>query len=291
MRCIEMKSKLLGVVLTSLLCTVPLPAAAQPDKSSAEPLWTPNSSDEAVEEKIADKLNAAQKMFYDAMMARDDTVRMRRLQDASDIVLRLYETPANRPLLAPLLQNIGQMYQLNHMPAKSIEWWQRLARVEPENWRAWSKIVQCAQSLDYQKERDEAREKVFELNKAGKVDQKLYCREQFTVGDEYVMAMEYFVPDGRFGVEYSFLVSRSDAPERLNRRYTFGELKSDTLVARSVKAIGPVDKMYSIDGFDMHGQWLLSMTEKHLPYEQIRDMIIADLKKKPITLAPPEKKP
>jgi hypothetical protein len=222
-------------------------------------------------------------------MARDESVRIRRLQEASDIVQKLYEMPVNRPHLAALIQNIGQMYQLNRMPGKSIEWWQRLAVVEPENWRAWSKIVQCAQALDLMRERDEAREKVFALNKEGKVDQKLYCREQFTVGDEYVMAMEYFKPDGRFGVELSFLVSRPESPEQLNRRYTFGELKSDTLVARSVQAIGPIDKMYSIDGFDMNGQWLLSMTEKHLPYETIRDMIVADLKKKPITLSPAKK--
>ncbi|PZM77780.1 MAG: hypothetical protein DKT66_26240 [Candidatus Melainabacteria bacterium] len=175
------------------------------------------------------------------------------------------------------VSNTAQLYQMLELPKESLDWWRRLSKVEPDNWRAWAKIVQCAQTLNQPKEHDEAHEKVFALNKEGKVEQKFLVCEQFSSGDKKIMALEYFKPEGKLGVMMTFRISMKDSPDTLFRRYTLGEIESDTQIARELKQIGPQDHMYSIDGFNESGQWLITMTTKKPTYEELRALVLKDL--------------
>ncbi len=209
-----------------------------------------------------------------------DTSDRQKLEQAAKIFQALLDKPGfNQSALAVQVSNTAQFYQNAEQHKQSLDWWQRLTKIEPENWRAWAKVVQCSQALGDIKQRDEAREKVIALNKQGKVDQKFFCREQFSSGDKKIMVLEYFVPDTKFGVEMVFRVSPKTEPEVQSRRYTLGEIDSDTQLARELKEIGPDDHMFSIDGFDKRGQWLLKMTTKKPSYEQLREMILADIDK------------
>jgi tetratricopeptide (TPR) repeat protein len=201
-----------------------------------------------------------------------------------DTAATIFQAQLDKPgfdqsTLVVQVSNTAQLYQNFEQQKQSLDWWQRLIKIEPENWRAWAKVVQCSQALSNVKQRDDARDRVIELYKQGKVDQKCFCREQFFSGDKKIMALEYFKPDTELGVEMVFRVSSKTAPEVPSRRYTLGEIASDTQVARELKEIGPNDHMYSIDGFDQRGQWLLSMTTKKPSYEQLRAMVVADLEK------------
>lgn len=238
------------------------------------------------------KIETAGKLLDDAIQLHDQ----QKLDQAASLVEeQLKNENVAQISLAAKIQNIAQCYQILEQQKLSLEWWQKLLKLEPQNWRAWAKVIQCSQALNDLKQRDAARETVIDLNKQGKVDQKMFCREQFNVGDKRVMAMEYFVPDTKFGVELAFRVTQKDDLENLFRRYTLGEAPADTQVARELKEIGPDDHMYSIDGFAGQNQWLLKMTTKKPSYEEVRTMVVADIAKerpadsKPSSLKPNQK--
>jgi len=202
------------------------------------------------------------------------------LDQAATILEAQLQKPGFDPsTITVQIQNTAQSYQIIDQPKQSLDWWQKLIKVEPDNWRAWAKVVQCAQALNDLKERDMARDKVLDLNKLGKVDQKMFCREQFSSGDKKIMAFEFFKPDTEFGIEFALHVSTKNTLDSQLRRYTLGESTTDTQVARELKEIGPNDHMYSVDGFDKRGQWLLTMTTKKPTYEELRAMVITDLDK------------
>jgi len=201
-----------------------------------------------------------------------------KLDKAAAIFQTEWDKPgADKAQMVVEVSNTAQLYQSLELPKESLEWWRRLSTVEPENWRAWAKIVQCAQTLNLPKERDEARDRVISLNDAGKVEQKFFVCEQFTSGDKKIMALEYFKPESQLGVMMTFRVMMKSSPDVLFRRYTLGEIDSDTQIARELKEIGPNDHMYSIDGFNEGGQWLITMTTKKPSYEELRAIVLKDL--------------
>jgi tetratricopeptide (TPR) repeat protein len=222
------------------------------------------------------QLQTGKTLLNEALESND----RQKLDQAATIFQAQLDKPGfDQSILVAQVNNTAQLYQSMEQPKQSLDWWQRLIKIEPENWRAWAKVMQCSQALSDLKQRDDARDKVIELYKQGKVTQKFYCREQFSSGDKKIMALEYFKPDTDLGVEMVFRITPKNDPETQFRRYTLGEIASDTQIARELKEIGPRDHMYSIDGFDQRGQWLLKMTAKKPSYEQLRAMVLADLEK------------
>jgi hypothetical protein len=231
-------------------------------------------------ESIAPKLEQAETLLRDSVETGDK----KKLDDGAAIVLELISTKdVDQKYLADDVQTVAQLYQTSEQPEKSLEWWRKLLVLEPDNWRAWSKVVQCSQTLDKMSDRDEARLKVLALNKDGKVDQKMFCREQFRHGEYRAMVMELFTPDTKLGTELVFLFRKGSDDEKPDRRYTFGELKGDTQIARELKSIGPDDHLYSVDGFNAEGQWLVTMMKSKPTYEDLRKVVIGDLDKKPFS--------
>lgn len=213
-----------------------------------------------------------------------ETGDKKKLDEGAAIILELISAKdIDQKYLADDVQTVAQLYQTSEQPEKSLQWWRKLLVLEPDNWRAWSKIVQCSQALDKIPERDEARLKVLALNKDGKVDQKMYCREQFRHGEYRAMVMEIFTPDTKLGTEMVFLFRKGADDEKPERRYTFGELKGDTQIARELKSIGPDEHLYSVDGFNSEGQWLVTMMKSKPTYEDLRKVVIGDLDKKPFS--------
>jgi hypothetical protein len=227
------------------------------------------------------KFEQAETLMRESVEAGDK----KKLDEGAAIILELISAKdVDQKYLADDIQTVAQLYQSSEQPEKSSQWWQKLLVMEPDNWRAWSKVVQCSQALDNIPERDAARLKVFALNKDGKVDQKMYCREQFRSGPYRAMAWEVFVPDSnKLGTEFIFHFFHGNDEEKPTRRYTFGELKGDTEVARSTKSIGPDDHIYSVDGYNDEGQWLVTMMKSKPTYEDLRKVVIADLDKKPFS--------
>lgn len=226
------------------------------------------------------KFERAETLMRESVEAGDK----KKLDEGAAIILELISAKdVDQKYLADDVQTLAQLYQSTEQPEKSLEWWRKLLVMEPDNWRAWSKVVQCSQALDNKTERDAARTKVFDLNQNGKVDQKMYCREQFRHGEYRAMVMEMFKPDTRLGTEMVFLFRKGSDDEKPERRYTFGELVGDTQIARELKTIKPDEHLYSVDGFNQEGQWLVTMMKSKPSYEDLRKVVVADLDKKPFS--------
>jgi hypothetical protein len=171
--------------------------------------------------------------------------------------------------------NLAQLYQDEEKAADSIHWSEIVVKLEPNDWRSWAKIAQNAQTLGDKSKRDAAREKVIELNKQHLVDQKVFCREQFKVGGESVMALEYFEPAQPNNVQLSFVVVKDG---KIATRYALGETEADTSFARESKQIGPSDHIYSLDGYAGNKEWLVSMFKPTFPdYEKARASVVGDM--------------
>lgn len=208
----------------------------------------------------------------------------KKLDDGAAIILKLASMKdVDQKYLADDVSTVAQLYQSSEQPAKSLLWWRRLLFLEPDNWRAWSKVVQCSQALDDKPQRDAARLQVIALDNDSKVDQKMFCRDQFRHGDYRAMVMEMFKPDTKLGTEIIFLFRKGSDDDKPDRRYTFGELKGDTQIARELKTIKPDEHLYSIDGFNEDGQWLVTMMKSRPTYEDLRKVVLEDLDKKPFS--------
>lgn len=233
-----------------------------------------------VAESINPKFEQAETLIRESVETHDK----KKLDEGAAIILELISAKdVDQKYLADDVQTVAQLYQSSEQPEKSLDWWRKLLVLEPDNWRAWSKVVQCSQALDNKSDRDAARLKVIALNQDGKVDQKMYCREQFRHGEYRAMVMEMFAPDTKLGTEMVFLFRKGADDEKPERRYTFGELKGDTQIARELKSIGPDEHLYSVDGFNQEGQWLVTMMKSKPTYEELRKVVIGDLDKKPFS--------
>lgn len=169
--------------------------------------------------------------------------------------------------------NIGQAYQLQGKLKESLECWRKVVALDDLDWHAWSKIVQCS---DSQEESEMARKKLFSLHDEGKIKTPRFCREQFQVGTQKVMAFEYFVPEGWEHVRYEFFVMGKTESERPKYRYVLGEIDGDTELARNQKTIGPDEHMFCVDGFHPAGrQTLVAMIKgKETPaYDAVRKIV------------------
>jgi tetratricopeptide (TPR) repeat protein len=180
---------------------------------------------------------------------------------------------------ADLASDLGQLFQSESKPAESLHWYQQVVSIRPDDWRAWSKIVQASQALGDTAQRDAAREKILGLNSVGKVDQRMFCREQFVASGKNVMVFEYFKPAQPFNVQYVFLVSDHEG-EMPKIRYALGETEADTELARAMKKIGPDDNVYSLDGYQGRTEWLVDMYSPKFPaYEAVRASVVRDLER------------
>lgn len=180
-----------------------------------------------------------------------------------------------------LTANLGQFYQNAGNARASLWWWQKTVELNDADWRAWAKIVQCCQTLGDFSLRDQVRKRVIQLYEAGKVDQQVFCVDQFTVGNDRVMALQYFKPTNEnIKVTYSFNVMSKDGKPRL--RYTLAELPIDTELARASKKIGQNEHVYSLDRYDLpHHQSLVSMFygEKPTEYDLVKKAVLSDIPK------------
>lgn len=99
----------------------------------------------------------------------------------------------------------------------------RLQKQEPQNGHLLAKRVQTAQELGDRSTRNLLRARLFTLHQSGKdstgyASKAFYCRDQFTVGKDQILALEYF--------ELKPLSGKLDEPF-LGRRFDFVVTSSD----------------------------------------------------------------
>ncbi len=159
---------------------------------------------------------------------------------------------AQDPNNATLMYNAGLMAYLAEKPQEAAEFWSREKALEPNNWRLRAKLVQAYEAVGNAKQRDAEREGLLQLREKSKDEElkklKYYCRDQFTAGKDRVMVFEHFELAGDHAVRLRFLVLGPDC-ETVQAKYSLGSSRQTVELARSLKEIGPDDRLFHLDGY------------------------------------------
>jgi tetratricopeptide (TPR) repeat protein len=190
-----------------------------------------------------------------------------------DKALAMYQQALDlNPKYALALANIGQIYQNRKTWDKAIESYAKVVAINPEDYRTVAKLVQLNEAAGNIKERDAAREKVFALQKAGKIDTASYCREQFADGTTSVMVFESFELKGPMAVRYAFNVINADG-KTVEKRISLGSYLETTAIARELGQIKDGERMFHLDVYTPAGHETLGMFTKEPTYEETRDRV------------------
>ena len=212
-----------------------------------------------------------------------------RLFQAGDLqgALKKYEVALKAdPVRKTALFNGGLAAYLMGKPERAAELWERLRKLTPGDLRLLSKVVQAYQASNRPKERDSVRKDLIE--RRSKLDEKSraqfpkYCRDQFKVAGEKVMAFEYFELEGERALRYRFSVVKEG---REAYYLSLGSYTTTTQIARELGQIAKDDRMFHMDGYYKGGRVheTYGMFTKEPSYTEARKIIEKILagKKKP----------
>lgn len=184
----------------------------------------------------------------------------------------------------------------------AVELWTQLKAVDPSDWHGRSKLIQAHQALGHRAERDVERAELFEMWKKGnpkELKEKFdYCRDQFEVNGEKIMAFEHFELKGNRALRYVFsILNQAENGEEF--RISLGSYDFTNGVWRETREPKPKDgeRLFHLDGYfkgGMHATYGMFFPEPS--YDDVRGMVIKILegKAKPVsatTVAPTGAKP
>ncbi|MBS1953355.1 MAG: hypothetical protein JST89_04160 [Cyanobacteria bacterium SZAS-4] len=232
-------------------------------------------------------LSEVETLMQQATSMPDGSPELRGIVDkaASKVLLLKSDKNLSAQDMISLQATIGQLYQNLEQPKESLVWWQKVVSSDENDWRAWAKIAQCCQALSDHPQRNKAREHVLQLAKNGKVEQPMFCIEQFKNRTNPVMVMEYWNhnaanPNSRDKVFYSFIVLAPDHKSTV-LRYVLTELATDTSFGRETQSLGPDEHRYSVDRYQKGSVGLITMFNGKEPpgYDKVKAVVLTDLDK------------
>jgi tetratricopeptide (TPR) repeat protein len=207
-----------------------------------------------------------------------------RAGQVAEAVPLLEKVRAATPNVSAIEWNLGLAYAELDRPEDALGCWRKMSALEPTNWQVTSKMVQAFHALGRLEERDRAIEQVRAQHKVNTDPQLLripgFCREQFKVNGQKVMAVEYFEPKPPSAVYLAFLVV--DAAGKEQFRYSLGSYDETTEVARSIGQVGARDRLYHLDYYRNEASSRVHRTYgffKYQPgYATLREIVVKAMK-------------
>ena len=190
-----------------------------------------------------------------------------------------------------ILYNAGMASYLAEEYDAAAELWKRLKVIEPDDWQTRAKLIQAYHALKRDAEITTERDELFDLRKSGKsadlAGEESYCREQFKVGDQYVLALEHFELKGNRALRYVFIVSKSRTEPKEDFRISLGSYDITNAIWRETTKPTPPpgDRLFHLDGYYDWGHSTLGMFPKEPTYKETREMVMKVLegKAKPLS--------
>jgi tetratricopeptide (TPR) repeat protein len=196
----------------------------------------------------------------------------------NDALEQFKKAAAADPSYVMAWRNVGQIYQNQGKPAQAIEAFRAVVKLEPGDISSRGKIVQCDEAMGKPKERDADRAALFELFKAGKVEEPFYCRDQFAVGTIKLMVFEYFELSGERAVRYSFNILARGGKD-VKYKISLGSYEFDTQLAREQGTIGKDQRVFHLDAYYPDGEHrTYGVFNKEPTYDETRKMVTGILK-------------
>ncbi len=253
-----MKAMLLWLALCVTTLTSP------PLICSQERQQVPRPSDEEVAEK--------------AFKAANELMDQRKYAEA---LAHYQEALALFPDTPALLFNGALAAYLKKDFALAARLWGRLVELEPNDGQAHTKLIQAYQALGDLKARDAVRQALFELHRSGKdpelARQDFYCREQFEVAGQKVMAFEHFELKGPRALRYVFSVLDKEKGETEEFRISLGSYDLTNNFAVESGQVKAGQRIFHLDGYYAWGHATFGFYTPEPSYDEVRKLVISIL--------------
>lgn len=215
----------------------------------------------------------------------------------AEAALRYKEALMIVPDNPALLYNGGLAYYSSKDYATAADLWTHLKRIEPSDWELRARLIQVYQALNKTAERDAERQELFAMWKSGKSEELKkkveYCRDQFEVKDQKVMAFELFELKGERALRYVFSILNA-AGNGEEFRISLGSYEMDNAIWRETTKPTPKpgERLFHLDGYFKGGHATYGFYAPEPSYDQIRAKVIHILEGnvKPVsssTVSPP----
>jgi tetratricopeptide (TPR) repeat protein len=214
-------------------------------------------------ETCAKELNAE-----DAFRKGADLAEAGRYEDAIPCLLIAYQTHSNSPAV---LWNLGIANAEVGNSADALKYWLAYRVAEPNDWRAYAKLIQTHQALGDMAARDKERKALFELRRQAVEGSELrraeqYCREQAKVGAQKLLAFEVFEPRGERAIYYFAAILNASGKEDF--RISLGSYEFTNRVAHETGNLPKDKRLYHLDRYDSVGHTTFAFYEFQPTYEQ-----------------------
>ena len=162
--------------------------------------------------------------------------------DLYDKILK--EAPTNSTLW-----NAGNCAYLSGDANRALKYWSLLKESDPLDWRVRAKLIQAYAVLKNEEALKQEREELLALQKSKPelFEQKIFCREQFQVGETKVMAFETFEMVGPRGIRYIFYVLNKEG--KIDYRLSLGSYDETNAMSQEMKKLPEGDRYFHLDGY------------------------------------------
>ena len=220
-----MKRRLAVALLLACAC----PAIAMQDDPSTQPATQPAVSEE--------EGAAAFERGVEAMNNGDWAVAESNLATAA----------AARPESTSAWFNLALVRSAQDKHEAAIEALQKVVELEPDDWQARAAQLPALEALDRGEEAQAMADELRQMYADGNIDAERFPRQRYMIGEQQVMAYEYFTLQGPRGVRYVFFLI--DDEGMVQHRYSLGSYDFTTEASRAVGEIGPNERVWHLDGY------------------------------------------
>lgn len=197
--------------------------------------------------------------------------REHRYAEGADLLLNVVEKVPNN---MAILWNTALLSSLSEQHKKALKYWKRLAKHEPDNMLAQSKIVQTHQALNDLDNRDKAIKMIYSMYERNAdpdyISKNRFCREQYPVGYWRVYVFQYFEPGDKDRYFYRYSVTDKTGHEQF--WLSLGSYQSTTEIARQTGSISDSERVYHLDYYDAGLHSLQAMYNAKPGFDELRSV-------------------
>lgn len=180
------------------------------------------------------------------------------------------------PTNPSVLWNLGIASAEVENHTEALSYWQKYQKVESQDWKAISKLVQTYQAMRNDAARDREIKILYALRRRS-TDPKLaraeeFCREQFVVGRQKIFAFELFEPKGEKRIYYRF--SAVDGEGNESFFISLGSYELTTQIARELGEIPKTGRVYHIDRYERKTHKAYAFFKEKPTYETVRKAVV-----------------
>ena len=182
-----------------------------------------------------------------------------------------------------ILWNLGLASAAAEQHVKALTYWQRYHTLRSEDWQVLPKLIQTYQALDRIEPRNESLAELLRLRAQTQdpqfLETRLFCREQFKMNGQLVLAYQFFEPSGEWMQLYRFSVI--DAGGKEAYFISLGSYEMTNQISKELGDIKEDERLYHFDGYYPDGvhKTFGFLNSKTAPsYDSIRPTVVEILK-------------